>query len=262
MNRKLKEALRCVLPATIKDHRILGGPLRGNRIVTSWHDYPTAIMGRTELPLIRWFKENVNPNDTWLDIGAHYGYTAIALSRLVGSRGRVFAFEPMLSTAGYLSQTRLHNHLKQLNVIPLALGNTQMLEIHELLAVRGMVDSTLETIEGTGKHSGWSEKILITRLDWLWPKICGQQSQINGVKIDVQGMEIETLRGMLNVLKSCRPELVLEVHQGVDRNELLDLIEISGYSLNATPIQSISGEAQGQYIDNMSYAFSALPVKT
>jgi hypothetical protein len=37
------------------------------------------------------------------DIGAHYGYTAIALCKLVGPSRRVFAFEPMLKTAGCVS---------------------------------------------------------------------------------------------------------------------------------------------------------------
>ena len=51
MNPQLKSFLRRLLPKTIRAQRILGGPLRGLHIVTSWHDYPAAIMGRTERPL-------------------------------------------------------------------------------------------------------------------------------------------------------------------------------------------------------------------
>jgi len=50
--------------------------------------------------LLEWFSKNVAPVETWLDVGAHYGYTAIALRRLVGENGRVIAFEPMLSATG------------------------------------------------------------------------------------------------------------------------------------------------------------------
>jgi hypothetical protein len=88
MNRRIKSYLRTLLPRGIREHLILAGPLRGCRIVTSWHDYPVAITGRTERPLLDWFTQNVKPEETWLDIGAHYGYTAIALSRLVGAAGR------------------------------------------------------------------------------------------------------------------------------------------------------------------------------
>src|SRR5206468_10103171 len=100
VRRSLKEYFRRFLPKTVRPHRILAGRLRGLRIVTSWHDYPGAILGRTERPLLDWFERNVRAGETWLDVGAHYGYTAIALSRLVGLRGRVFAFEPVVATAG------------------------------------------------------------------------------------------------------------------------------------------------------------------
>src|SRR2546425_11546720 len=102
----LKRRLRFLLPRRIRPHRILRGRLRGYRIVTSWHDYPGAILGRTERPLLDWFEQNVEVGETWLDIGAHYGYTAIALSRLVGPAGRVFAFEPEIATCGHLALTR------------------------------------------------------------------------------------------------------------------------------------------------------------
>src|SRR5690242_9117466 len=101
-----KELMRSVLPRYIRPHRILAGPLRGARIHTSWHDYPGAILGTTEKPLIDWFLRNVSPGETWIDVGAHYGYTAIALCRLVGPGGRVVAFEPVLSSAGCLARTR------------------------------------------------------------------------------------------------------------------------------------------------------------
>jgi len=221
------------------------------RIVTSWHDYPAAILGRTERPLLDWFAKNVKPGETWLDIGAHYGYTAIALSRLVGPNGRVFAFEPMVSTSGYLAQTRSLNEFPQLTVIPMGLGAPETMELRVLPTVRGMVDSTIES--GT-----WNETILVARLDWLWPQICGQQDRVDGIKIDVQGMEIEVLQGMAGLLKSFKPKLVVEVHRGVDRGELLDLVERVGYSRRGIAIEPTTEEVDPLYIDDRSYAFQAI----
>lgn len=250
MNKTLKSFFRAWLPPSIRRHRILAGPLRGHWIVTSWHDYPGAILGRTERPLLDWFKNNVRTGETWLDVGAHYGYTAIALSRLVGPLGRVFAFEPMLSTAGYVSQTRRINHFPQLTVLPLALAVPENLELKQLPAVRGMVNSTL--------HSGeWTEIFLVARLDWLWPRICDDQQRIHGIKIDVQGMEINVLRGMSGLLKVFKPKLVVEVHHSVDRNEFLNLIEMLGYSRRSAPIEPVEGESEPQYIDDRSYVFKA-----
>src|SRR5580704_13820043 len=109
--RWIKEAARCLVSTQLRDHAIHTGFLNGAKIHTSWHDYPGAILGTTERSLLRWLAANVQPGETWLDVGAHYGYTAVALSRLVGESGRVFAFEPMTSTAGCIARTRSINGL-------------------------------------------------------------------------------------------------------------------------------------------------------
>lgn len=240
--------MRSCLPRSVRPHKILGGPLRGQSIVTSWHDYPAAITGKTERPLLDWFAKNVRPAETWLDVGAHYGYTAIALSGLVGSSGRVFAFEPMLSTAGYVSETRRINRFPQLIVVPMALAAPVGLELKQVQTVRGMVDSTVEGGE-------WKEAMLTVRLDSLWPQICGDDPRIDGIKIDVQGMEIEALRGMTGLLAEYKPKLVVEVHRGVDRGELIDLLETTGYCPQAVAIEPVAGEIEPQYLDDRSYAF-------
>jgi len=45
--------------------------------------------------------------------------------------------------------------------------------------------------------------------------------QIDGVKIDVQGMELDVLSGMKRLLKTYTPKLIVELHPGVDRDALL-----------------------------------------
>ena len=257
MNPPLKSFLRQFLPKAIRARRIWAGPLRGQQLVTSWHDYPAALLGRTERPLLGWFAQNVCLGQTWLDVGAHYGYTALALSQLVGPSGRIFSFEPLLSTAGYVSHTRQLNHLPQLQVVPLALGAaSDQLELQQLPTVRGMVDRTL--IPSGQETNTWRETILVARLDWLWPRICNGREQIDGIKIDVQGMEIEVLRGMQEILKQQQPKLIVELHPGVDRTDFLEVIEGAGYSRCATSIEPISGETEAQYLDDHSYAFQPM----
>jgi FkbM family methyltransferase len=220
--------------------------------VTSWHDYPAAILGRTERALLEYFAKNVGKGETWLDIGAHYGYTAIALSKLVDNSGRVFAFEPMMNTAGCISRTRLLNHLSQLTVIPIGLANGGELAVESLYATRGMIDSTLENA------TGFKETFLVSRLDWLWPKISGSDSRIHGVKIDVQGMEIQVIEGMAGLLKTYRPKLLVEIHKGVSRPKLLDLIASLGYSRLGSAIEPLPGETTPSYADDRTYLFTPI----
>lgn len=246
------------LPTGISAHRILSGPLCGSRIVTSWRDYPAAIAGITEPQLLAWFSRHAAAGETWLDIGAHYGYTSLALARQVGAAGRVFAFEPMAATAGCLARTRAINNLECLTVVPMALGAEPGLGVVELTTVRGMVDSTLATAGAPEQQ--WREKFLTSQLDWLWPRICSGLPAIHGIKIDVQGMELHVLKGMQETLRTHRPKLVVELHRGVDRAAVLSLLGDLGYR-DATAIEPVPGETAPQFHDDRSYAFmpSAVP---
>jgi len=226
--------------------------------VTSWHDYPRAILGNAEHALLAYFSDNVKAGETWLDVGANCGYTAIALCRQVGSTGRVFAFEPMAATAGCLSQTGHLNRLGQLTVVPVALENCEDIAIETLSSINGMVDSTLKD------NIGPKETFLASRLDWLWPRIAGADHRIDGVKIDVQGMEIQVLEGMASLLKQFQPKLLVEIHPGVSRSDLLNLIASFGYLPNGYAIEPLLGESEPLYADDRTYLFtvsSAIPLR-
>jgi FkbM family methyltransferase len=240
----LKEQIRRILPRIQKCHHILGGPLRRASIYTSWHDYPGAILGTTEKPLLEWFQRNVRTGETWIDVGAHYGYTAIALCRLVGRCGRVLAFEPVLSTAGCIARTRELNGLRQLQIVPLGLGSCAALESGRLPVVRGMADSTI----GRG---GWEEPIAVASFDTVWTLLCEQDPVVHGVKIDVQGMELEVIEGMRQTLRAWHPKLIVEFHAGVDRGGVLEVLASCGYGAGAP----IDADGADGYLDDRSYVF-------
>lgn len=245
----LKNAVRPLLPRRARPHRILSGPLRGRQIVTSWHDYPAAILGRTELALINWLQANVKSGETWLDIGAHYGYTAIAMSELVGPDGRVFAFEPILTTAGNLCLTRDLNHLSQLTVVPFGLDDSTSMRTLSVPTTRGMASHQ-------EPDTASNDTIYLTAFESIWDTLAAGRPEIHGVKIDVQGMEIAALRGMRHWLRHSRPKLVIEVHGGVDRSALLSTVADSGYKPNGVMVDPLPGELIPGYHDDHSYAFS------
>jgi FkbM family methyltransferase len=244
----LKEHIRGCLPRRLKRHRIRAGPLIGSAIFTSWHDYPGAILGRTEKPLLEWFRQRVHSSETWIDIGAHYGYTAIALARLVGKEGRVFAFEPILATAACLLRTREINELAQLTVVPLGLNADMALRTERLPTVRGMADSTLG-------HDRPQQQIFVSSFDALWPSLSANDQAIHGIKIDVQGMELGVLRGMRATLRRHRPAVVVEFHCGVDRETIVETLIQCGYSSHAEPIELGEDRNLPLYRDDCSYAF-------
>jgi FkbM family methyltransferase len=231
----------------------MGGPLRGMRIVTSWHDYPAAILGYTERKLTDWLLKNARPGETWIDVGANCGYTSLALSRAVGPQGRVFAFEPALTTAACLERTGRVNGLDQLVALPFALSQAARPVVSRFATERGMIDSQLPA-DGRPEMT----TIVAVGLDVIWDGIAGGDPVVHGIKIDVQGMELDALRGMRRLLSRHRPKIVLEIHRAVPRDDVLTLLETCGYLLDPVPID----ERLGSFADpqsNASFIFQAKP---
>jgi FkbM family methyltransferase len=246
MDSRLKERIRQFLPRARKGHRIRRGFLKGRRIFTSWRDYPGAIRGTTEERLLDWFRGNARIGETWLDVGAHYGYTALALAELVGPAGHVVAFEPVMASAGCIGITRELNHCSQLRIAPFALGSAAGVGTFDLPVYRGMADSTL-------RQGDWMEHLLVTSFDSIWPSLSAPHERVHGVKIDVQGMEIEVLKGMRQMLQRDHPKLVIEFHAGVDRRVALDLLAGIGYDRQAHPVE---GGGSFEIGDDKSYVFA------
>lgn len=222
----LKENLRRLLPSTVRPRRILAGPLRGSYLVTSWHDYPAALLGYAESGLLAWFAKTVRPGETWLDLGAHYGYTSMALCHYVGKTGRVFAFEPLMTTAGHLCSTRVANRLSQLTVVPFALANSEEITSVMVQTRKAMAQPAAELSSGA-----WAETIYCVALDKVWDRLCGPVETISGIKIDVEGMECEVLSGMMEILRKHKPRLVVEIHKsrGVELESVAPILRRAGY---------------------------------
>ena len=191
----------------------------------------------------------MKPGETWLDVGAHYGYTAIALAEMVGAGGRVYAFEPSLSTVGHLNRTRALNGLDQMKVVPFALAEQGGIRAESVVIERGMAN---HEFGGTS-----SEDIYLVGFDQLWNALDGHA--VHGVKIDVQGMELQTLEGMCSMLTELRPKLVIEFHSGVSRTSILELLARAGYRTPGRPIEPLPNETESAYHDDRSYSFEPWP---
>jgi FkbM family methyltransferase len=249
---------RDLLPKRVSRHRILSGPLRGMRLYGSWYNYPRAILGTAERELLDWFSRNVGAAETWIDIGAHYGYTSLALCRLVGSAGRVIACEPALDTAGCLALTREANGLVQMMVAPFGFGDVVELTLQgtrtEYLGMARIDPEAAAQLEpGLTGHPAY-----MLSLDSVWPVICSGDDLISGIKIDVQGDEAAVLRGMQGILREQRPKLVVEYHNNADLEQVLSAIEAAGYSRAGFDIDNGTSGETDRLIHGHNYHFRPL----
>src|SRR4051812_32772734 len=62
----------------------------------SWRWKLEALMGQYEPETTRLFKKVLKPGMTFVDVGAHIGYFSRLAAKLVGEKGTVRAFEPVV----------------------------------------------------------------------------------------------------------------------------------------------------------------------
>jgi len=157
-------------------------------------------MGRDERATL---ERLVRPGMTVLDIGGNIGVYTVLLSRLVGPTGRVITFEPDPDLFSCLQANCARNGCANVEAHNLALGRqADRLVLRRLTLNSG--DNTLG--RGGSTHFRSEVAVEVAALDALLPAL-----KPDLVKIDVQGWELEVLRGMERLLAgSPAPSLLLE----------------------------------------------------
>ena len=153
---------------------------------------------------------------TVLDVGANVGTHTLAFARLVGPSGRVLAIEGNPETFTLLAYNVVENghsaYVQPLNVL---VGQAAGLVPFNLSAGRTSENPGAKTflpeLTGTSKPAAedavWLQLPLIT-IDSLGLPSCAV------MKIDVEGMESQVLRGAVATIERCRPIIYFEHASG------------------------------------------------
>lgn len=172
------------------------------------------------------------------DVGAHIGYHTLGLSALVGSRGRVVAFEPDPRNLERIQQHLGANPVaaERVEVKAVALANTKGQQVFRYCPNERRSD--LGYLESSGipsdrfpreLYDGFERVIVpVTTVDDLLAEGCLPPALI---KIDVEGAECLVLEGAQETLTSLKPVLMLEVHSIQSMFYVERLLLESGYDL-------------------------------
>jgi FkbM family methyltransferase len=166
------------------------------------------LAGSFETAEIAFVERFLQPGMNVLDIGAHQGLYTLLSSKRVGSRGRVIAFEPSPRERRAL---RLHvwlNLCANVTIQALAMGN----EVAEsdLYVVNGS-QTGCNSLRPPDVMSGTSPiRVRVTRLDhWLDQR---KIDRVHFIKLDVEGAELDVLKGAERLLEDRpRPVILAEV---------------------------------------------------
>lgn len=184
-------------------------------------------MGRDERATL---ERLVRPGMTVLDVGGNIGVYTVLLSRLVGPSGRIITFEPDPDLFACLQANCTRNGCANVEAHNLALGRqADRLVLRRLILNSG--DNTLG--RGGSTHFRSEVAVEVAALDRLLPALKPAL-----VKIDVQGWELEVLRGMEQLLTgSPAPALLLEFwpegfrRAGYAAADLVHFLRARGYTL-------------------------------
>jgi len=185
------------------------------------------------------------PEEVVLDVGAHWGYSAVAMRR-VGCRSRIISIEPMTTNAPSLDilKTLEAGGYDWINVAASSDEGTLTLYIP---IVNGRADTGLTSAGGglndggainavnaTRRYPGWwgrdrfqlaSVKVRASRIDTVLSE--HKIGKVAAVKMDIEGHEGPALRGAVRLFAEHRPLLMVE---GANRHpETLSAMNDYGY---------------------------------
>jgi FkbM family methyltransferase len=173
------------------------------------------------------------PGTVALDVGANVGGYALLLGQWVRPGGRVYAFEPAPDAFDGLAR---HVRLNELDdvVVPVRAAAA---------ATTGTGRLAADGISGANRLAGEGDTVPTVTLD----DFCAREGiRPTVIKIDVEGAELEVLRGARETIRAAGPGLVLlvEMHPtvwretGLSRHELEAELALQG--LRAEPLRPVA----------------------
>lgn len=189
----------------------------------------------SEIRLARFLIKSLRPDDTFCDVGAHFGYFSLLASQLTGPGGRVIAFEASHSTFSVLKR----NTAQAANLTALHLAasdENKSLVFYEFPALFSEYNSL---VLPEARNATWLKgnapqrnEVQGQRLDDFFEK--GKHIP-RFIKIDVEGAEPQVLRGVSQFLKKNTPVIAMEYLRGSEQSkahqEALEIVRALGYKV-------------------------------
>lgn len=175
----------------------------------------------------------LKPGMDIIDIGAHIGFFSVVFSQLTKKSGRIVCIEPTPGTFQYLLQTLKINHCENVTPVQAAvsdqLGNATFF--------------ISEEYEGNNSNSLVDKNPLLdmkgyeVRLETIDNIVKTYSLKPSFIKIDVEGAELDALRGGLSTFAEYKSSLILGLHpaaikrKGDSLEAIWDLLINAGYRI-------------------------------
>ncbi len=178
-------------------------------------------------------QEHIKQNDIVFDIGSNIGYTSIAMSKIVGDSGLVYAFEPVPTNLDDFKNNIELNKCNNIILISKALSNVNKITDFRIPNM-GQNLSTASMIW----HKN-DESVLTLQLETI---ILDEYQHLKDlspsfIKIDVEGAEGNVILGIQNLIKRSRPVIFIECSKNGRENVWKVLKDLDYHCFNREDIE-------------------------
>jgi FkbM family methyltransferase len=215
--------------------------------LTDGIDFAIFLQGAFEHSTLSLYSKVIKPGFTILDIGANIGAHTLHFARFTGEKGKVYAFEPTDYAFNKLSKNVSLNPTlsKQISLYQALLINELDESAPTAIPSRWPLNANKDEAShpvhlGVFESLNNAKKI---RLDDWFSNM--NKPKIDLIKIDVDGFEIDVLKGAKNLLNEQKPPMVMEFapyifeERGYHFTDLIQLLSKHHYNCflpNGKPI--------------------------
>lgn len=172
--------------------------------------------------------EYVKPGQVVIEAGANNGTETVLLSRLVGPGGKVFAFEPVEHVYKSLQLNLSINDCKNVVAEQKALGESEGELYFNVLSQ----DYCNQGMASKYDEQSGDIKVLVkqTSIDLMLRE--HSFPSVDFIKMDIQGAEIELLKGAQHTIQKSRPVIFTEAtEEFLSIETLYETLSVLGYSV-------------------------------
>lgn len=190
-----------------------------------------------------------------LDVGAHVGLVTLPAAAVMAPGGRLYAFEPADANAGILRRHLALNGAGNVELVQALVGaaDADAVDFYESLGPHGQNAVVLKGDKTLiGEHGGYRRaRHPQVSLDGF---CAARTAAPEIIKIDVEGAEIDVLRGARDVIMRHKPLIFLSIHpreiglMGQRVEELVTVIAELGYALSDIAGQRVDAPRAGEYL--------------
>jgi FkbM family methyltransferase len=188
--------------------------------------------GIREAQYVETVQKIIKEGDVVIDIGANIGYYVMLESKLVGTKGVIYAIEPVPENYDLLNKNIALNGYSNVKTYRLALGNNNGMEQMYVPPERNLSVMTSVSNFQKGEKSVAEIEVKVMTLD----EFLKDKPYPNVIRMDIEGYEYQIVKGMKKVLGTRLPlTILMELHCSnrpfEQSRELLKILKDNGFEI-------------------------------